>query len=552
MGQRHERTTAPRRSQTKSWQRLYTDPYRTAAYETYSDPVCNSALTTMDECQLENTETSEGIFGTFGGIADALRAIANAESWSLQGLFLQTSSVFTEENQKPLDSPSEGYGQDKDKRHTDHTQQEMLQEDAFEVELKSKYINSSVPLYQEYWLKCLKTDLQKVKPKILAEPVPSQPLAGMSSPSPLSPAPVPSPTGMHVRPYALWQEMPEVKRQNLADMLTAKDIRLQEAMFELIVSEASYQKSLLVAVGLFQCSSELKRTVSPVQNHVLFSNLKEVCRVSEGFLLDLETRFGQNVVMSKVGDVVLKHRSAFRQVYVPYVTNMMYQEALVAKLLQENKKFAMTLKKLEKDPLCQRQTLKSFLVLPFQRITRLRLILENILKRTDDPTDASDLQEAIEAVREIVVKCDCNVQQMKRTEELVCLEKLLDFGNVKSIPLIASGRHLIRAGPLKKLTIKSNSTVSRTDIYLHLFNDLLLFSVKSGHRFSVQDHAVFPAHVRVEELKTRMLGLPPDVFFLHLAHNHSRAATAFLLAAQTRLEKETWVQLLSSQKGTGV
>lgn len=43
---------------------------------------------------------------------------------------------------------------------------------------------------------------------------------------------------------------------------------------------------------------------------------------------------------------------------------------------QENKKFVLALKKLEKNPVCQRQTLKSFLILPFQRITRLRLILE--------------------------------------------------------------------------------------------------------------------------------------------------------------------------------
>uniref|UniRef100_A0A3B1JEF2 Si:ch73-15b2.5 n=1 Tax=Astyanax mexicanus TaxID=7994 RepID=A0A3B1JEF2_ASTMX len=132
-----------------------------------------------------------------------------------------------------------------------------------------------------------------------------------------------------------------------------------------------------LAVGLFQSSTELKATLPPLQTHVLFSNLKEVCKVSEGFLLDLETRLGQNVVMSKVGDIVLNHRSAFRRVYVPYVTNMMYQEALIAKLLLENKRFALTVKKLEKDPVCQRQTLKSFLVLPFQRITRLKLILES-------------------------------------------------------------------------------------------------------------------------------------------------------------------------------
>lgn len=58
-----------------------------------------------------------------------------------------------------------------------------------------------------------------------------------------------------------------------------------------------------------------------------------VSTVFISFLQDLETRLGQNVVMSKIGDVVLDHKAMFRRVYVPYVTNMMYQETLIAKLL---------------------------------------------------------------------------------------------------------------------------------------------------------------------------------------------------------------------------
>ncbi|KAI4892775.1 hypothetical protein NFI96_032332 [Prochilodus magdalenae] len=528
--------------------------------------VCELTRSKMDEshdkANLGACQTPERSCRAFGGIAEALRSVANSDSWSLQGVYLHTAPLLTVEDQKASpglasrpDSPTQDCGRDEVKRCADDIQKDEEEKETFQLKFESKFIQSSVPLYQEYWLKCMRADLQKVQHKRLADFVKSQCIAGLPSPPSSSLTSVPSPPGLHVSSYALWQELPEVKKKRLLHSLTASHVRLQEAMFELIVSETSYQKSLQVAVGLFQGSTALRNTLSPVQNHVLFSNLKDVCRVSEGFLLDLEARLGQNVVMSRVGDIVLNHRSAFRRVYVPYVTNMMYQEALISKLLQDNKKFVIAVKKLEKDPVCQRQTIKSFLVLPFQRITRLRLILENILKRTDEhSTDVTNLKEAIEAVREIVVECDTNVQRMKRTEELVSLEKVVDFGNVKSIPLIISGRYLIRAGALKKLTVKSNytsgSTVSRTDIYLHLFNDLLLLSVKNGQRFSVQDHAMFPAQVRVEELKTQMLGLPSDAFLLRLTQNQLKTATAVILAAQTRLEKETWVQLLSSQKST--
>lgn len=108
-------------------------------------------------------------------------------------------------------------------------------------------------------------------------------------------------------------------------------------------------------------------------------------------------------MISQVGDIVLRHCLTFRSLYVPYVTNMMYQEALVTLLLwvsplimllllswlhfylglalspiprQENRQFLLAVKKLESDPICRRQTLKYFLVLPFQRITRLKIIME--------------------------------------------------------------------------------------------------------------------------------------------------------------------------------
>lgn len=49
--------------------------------------------------------------------------------------------------------------------------------------------------------------------------------------------------------------------------------------------------------------------------------------------MDLEIRLGENILISQVGDIVLSHCPQFHSLYVPYVTNMMYQEALVNQLL---------------------------------------------------------------------------------------------------------------------------------------------------------------------------------------------------------------------------
>lgn len=45
-------------------------------------------------------------------------------------------------------------------------------------------------------------------------------------------------------------------------------------------------------------------------------------------------------------------------------------------LRHENPRFPAILARLEEDPICQRLPLTSFLILPFQRITRLKMLVE--------------------------------------------------------------------------------------------------------------------------------------------------------------------------------
>lgn len=52
-------------------------------------------------------------------------------------------------------------------------------------------------------------------------------------------------------------------------------------MFELIGSEASYLRSLGVAVNHFYKSQELKQTLSQTEHHILFSKIQHVMVASE-------------------------------------------------------------------------------------------------------------------------------------------------------------------------------------------------------------------------------------------------------------------------------
>ncbi|XP_029007892.1 rho guanine nucleotide exchange factor 19 isoform X2 [Betta splendens] len=485
------------------------------------------------------------------------RSVASKTFWDVEKMSMLFSPPGFEEKSPTL-SPTDNEAQSA-KGDT-----EPVEEEVQPVTFQSKYIQN-FPLYQDYCLRALKDDLNRLSKSLVSELITPLYLQGLQFPrSSASASETPPPkarsaeaapfsspsTPIRVTPCALWQDLEEVKASGLLRGLTSRQIHLQECMFEVISSEASYLKSLEVAVNHFYASKALEQTLSHREHHILFSNIRRVMAASEKFFVDLEMHLGERVLMSQVGDIVLRHCPEFHALYVPYVTNMMYQEALLNQLLHQNRHFACLLKKLEHDPVCQRQSLKSFLVLPFQRVTRIKLLLENILKLTDQDSDArSSLEKAIRAVHEIVTDCDNKVRQMKQIEELVCLKALLDFDKVKSIPLVVSRRFLVHQGPMRQKMVgsTSNSKMSFTNIYLHLFNDLLIISLKKDQRFKVVDHAEFPTHVHTENLKTGFLSLPPESFLLRLSRSQTGLPTAMILVAHTKSERETWMKVLSQK-----
>ncbi|KAI4798546.1 hypothetical protein KUCAC02_021977 [Chaenocephalus aceratus] len=348
-----------------------------------------------------------------------------------------------------------------------------------------------------------------------------------------------------VRLSTLWRDLEEVKASGLLTRLPEEELILQESMFELIGSEVSYLNSLTVAVKHFYASKELKQSLTPMEHHHLFSNICQIMAASKKFLMDLEGQLEESVLISQVGDIVLQHCPEFHRVYVPYVINMRYQETMVNQLLQQNGDVLHLIENIESHTDCQRQNLRSFLALPFQRITRIKLLLQSILKQTKPDADSkSNLEKAMAAVHEIVTRCDKGVRKMERIEELVYLDRLLDFGKMKSVPLVVSGRVLLHQGPMRHSCFSS--------VYLHLFNDLLVISSKKywfqPAGFTVVDHAEFPSHVKVKHAQTELLGPPPDSFLLHLYKSHSGPPTTMKLAAETRSDTEVWMKLLQCKR----
>uniref|UniRef100_A0AAR2JNS3 Rho guanine nucleotide exchange factor (GEF) 19 n=1 Tax=Pygocentrus nattereri TaxID=42514 RepID=A0AAR2JNS3_PYGNA len=322
--------------------------------------------------------------------------------------------------------------------------------------------------------------------------------------------------------FSLWQDIPDVRGSGELDNFSNEERKLQEAKFELVTSEASYIRSLTIAVDHFMMSPELTECLGTQERQWLFSKLPDVKDVSEKFLQDLEHRLEADILRFDVCDIVLEHCPALRRVYLPYVTNQAYQEQTYQRLLQENPRFPGILARLEEDPICQRLPLTSFLILPFQRITRLKMLVENILKRTTPGSrDEDTATKAFNELKKIIKECNSSVQSMKRMEELIHLNKKIHFEG-KIFPLISQSRWLVKHGELLEVDMQTMSIsgskfkLPTRPVYLHLFNDCLLLSRrKDTWKFMVFVHAKI-GELKVKDLSQKLQGISGFIFHLQL------------------------------------
>ncbi|XP_058415727.1 rho guanine nucleotide exchange factor 15 isoform X1 [Diceros bicornis minor] len=386
------------------------------------------------------------------------------------------------------------------------------------------------PLYQTYRAAVLSEELWGVGED--GGPSPTNPGEAPTFPRPPGPR------------NTLWQELPAVRASGLLDTLSPQERRMQESLFEVVTSEASYLRSLRLLTDTFVLSQALRDTLTPRDHHTLFSNVQRVQGVSERFLGTLLSRVRSSPHISDLCDVVHTHAVGPFSVYVDYVRNQQYQEETYSRLMDTNVRFSAELRRLQSLPKCERLPLPSFLLLPFQRITRLRMLLQNILHQTEEgSTRQENAQKALGAVSKIIERCSAEVGRMKQTEELIRLTQRLRFHKVKALPLVSWSRRLELQGELTELGCRRGGVLftSRprfTPLCLLLFSDLLLITQpKSGQRLQVLDYA----HRSLVQAQQVPDPSGPPTFRLSLLSNHQGRPTHRLLQASSLSDMQRWL-----------
>jgi len=360
---------------------------------------------------------------------------------------------------------------------------------------------------------------------------------------------------------SLWAELPEVIESGLLKTISSEDKKLQEAMFEVISSEASYLKSLNILISHFVQSSKFSGETSVLSKRdqrILFSEVILVRGCSERFLSDLESRWQESVLLTGICDIIKAHAKENFQVYVKYCSNQVYQDRTLKRLKLESPPFVEALKELESSQACQSLAMHSFLMLPMQRITRLPLLTDAIASRL--PPGSSELatcREALELLNGLVSECNESARSMERMEELLILSQQLDFRDVKAIPLISASRWLVKRGDCTRISWKESAEkltfgrrVHKHNLALFLFTDLLVVTKrKNDEKFLVLDYS--PRNmIQVTELESSEgipgLGEQPGfALWLTLLQNHENKTQEMLLSFCSESDRGRWMEAVT-------
>lgn len=108
--------------------------------------------------------------------------------------------------------------------------------------------------------------------------------------------------------------MPEVQKSQILNVLNSNEKKLQEAKFEIISSEVSYSKSLHVLESHFMANLARVGLMNAEERNILFGKIRRIAECSERFLADLENCWQENILLSSICDVILKHSKEYFRV----------------------------------------------------------------------------------------------------------------------------------------------------------------------------------------------------------------------------------------------
>ncbi|KAI8637500.1 CNH domain-containing protein [Parasitella parasitica] len=291
-----------------------------------------------------------------------------------------------------------------------------------------------------------------------------------------------SSTAYGTQPQMAWaQKVPK----KLLENLSKKEIARQEAINEMIYSEEAYKRDLNTLSEVIVAPLLKKSIIASAQKrekfvHEVFGNFKELIEVSTALLddlLELQHQYEHECV-PMIGDILIKHFAYFEDPFSQYCPRVSLAEYLVKEEERNNPDFERFIVQVEKSKRMRRLAFRHFLLNPVTRMQRYPLLLEAILKKTDqDHPDHTYLSKCLDMVKKVAAQSDSMAEIFKKRVEILEINDAVTFkqGEFQDLQLTDPQRRLYYQCDVKR---RSNGieVTEKSDIHLFVFDHMILMA----------------------------------------------------------------------------
>ncbi|NXA03006.1 PKHG5 protein, partial [Sapayoa aenigma] len=350
------------------------------------------------------------------------------------------------------------------------------------------------------------------------------------------------------------------------EALSRRQCHQQEAIWELLHTEATYIRKLRVITDLFLCcllNLQESGLLCEVNAERLFSNIGEIirlhCELWRSVMAPVLAKARRTGALLDPIDF-LNGFKTFGSLFKPYVRYCMEEEGCMEymrALLRDNELFRAYVTWAEKHEQCSRLKLSDMLVKPHQRLTKYPLLLKSVLKKTDDPHARDAITTMIGSVERFINDVNSRMRQRQERQRLATILSRIDAYEVVegstdevdkllkeflrldlTAPIPGTSpedtRQLLLEGSLRMREGKD----SKMDVYCFLFTDLFLITkpLKKAERTKVVRQPLLVDKVVCRELRD------PGSFLLIYLNELGSAVAAYTFQASGQSLCRSWVE----------
>ncbi|CAF2723674.1 unnamed protein product [Rotaria sp. Silwood2] len=284
----------------------------------------------------------------------------------------------------------------------------------------------------------------------------------------------------------------------------------QEAIYEMLSTEVSYIRQILTMTDIFMTSINILKSsqrdgiFNDIDMDKLFSNIQDVLHGNLLFwkeiLLPIKLKLQQSGLPMSPSDLKngFINFDFYFKPYLHYVLDQKTSAEYFKQKFSRDDLFQYLITWIEAN-FTNRLSFSDLTIKPLQRLTRYKLLLEAIQKKTHDAQPKNDLQEMIQKVATFVNRVNSKLHNQEQEERVRQInDRIGPYENVlappeltsilqeynrdsmsnrlnllEDMPLHVRGyrRQIIQQGPMKMKDSKNSQ-----DVYCYLFSDMFLIT----------------------------------------------------------------------------